>query len=120
MNREVPVPFEEGPGGKFLWSTPHETFNTLKNQGYPFEHNFGHGNKNLNTIFSMLMMLAFFIDQCLQKVNKTFQAALIKVRTKRDLWATMLFMTRTFVVPDFSSLYQCIADPPAIPLPVSL
>jgi hypothetical protein len=107
-------------GARARWKIENETFNTLKNQGYAFEHNFGHGNKNLNTIFSMLMMLAFFIDQCLQKVNKTFQAALLKVGTKRDLWATMLFMIWTFVVPNFSTLYQCIADPPEIPLPVSL
>jgi hypothetical protein len=107
-------------GARARWKIENETFNTLKNQGYAFEHNFGHGNKNLNTIFANLMILAFFIDQCLQKVNKTFQAALLKVGTKRDLWATMLFMIRTFVVPNFSALYQCIADPPEIPLPVSL
>ena len=29
-----------------------ETFNTLKNQGYQLEHNFGHGTKNLSTVFA--------------------------------------------------------------------
>ena len=34
------------------WKIENETFNTLKNQGYHFEHNFGHGNKNLSTILT--------------------------------------------------------------------
>ena len=33
---------------------------TLKNQGYCFEHNFGHGKKNLSTVFAL--MLAFLLN----------------------------------------------------------
>ena len=29
------------------WKIENETFNTLKNQGYHAEHNFGHGNQYL-------------------------------------------------------------------------
>ena len=43
-----------------------ETFNTLKNQGYNFEHNYGHGDENLSVVFAMLMMLAFLVDQAQQ------------------------------------------------------
>ena len=35
------------------------TLNTLKNQGYHFEHNFGHGYQHLTTVLMHLMMLAF-------------------------------------------------------------
>ena len=49
--------------GRARWRIENETFNTLKNQGYEFEHNFGHGEKNLATVFATLMMLAFAIDQ---------------------------------------------------------
>jgi len=58
-------------GGRARWKIKNETFNTLKNQGYQFEHNFGHGNKNLYTIFSFMMMLAFFIDQ-IQELTSGF------------------------------------------------
>jgi len=30
-------------GARARWRIENETFNTLKNQGYHFEHNFGHG-----------------------------------------------------------------------------
>ncbi|NKQ39440.1 MAG: hypothetical protein HF967_08280, partial [Methanosarcinales archaeon] len=49
-------------------------FNTLKNQGYQFEHNFGHGDNNLSVVFAMLMMLAFLVDQIQQLACKLFQA----------------------------------------------
>ena len=49
--------------GRARWRIENETFNSLKNQGYEFEHNFGHGEKNLATVFAALMMLAFAIDQ---------------------------------------------------------
>jgi hypothetical protein len=38
----------------------------LKNQGYHFEHNYGHGGRNLATVLALLMMLAFLIDQIQQ------------------------------------------------------
>ena len=46
--------------GRARWKIENETFNTLKNQGYCFEHNFGHGEKNLSTVFAL--MLAFLPD----------------------------------------------------------
>ncbi len=53
-------------GGRARWKIENETFNTLKTQGYHFEHNFGHGHQHLNTVFAHLMMLAFLIDQIQQ------------------------------------------------------
>ena len=63
-------------GGRSRWKVENETFNTLKNQGYNFEHNYGHGNKYLSTILAMLMMLAFMIDQIQQHSCPLFNAAL--------------------------------------------
>jgi hypothetical protein len=48
--------------GRARWKIENETFNTLKNQGYNLEHNYGHGEQHLATILAMLMMLHFLID----------------------------------------------------------
>ena len=45
-------------GGRARWKIENETFNTLKNQGYQLEHNFGHGQQHLSVVFAMLMLLA--------------------------------------------------------------
>ena len=63
-----------------------ETFNTLKNQGYNLEHNYGHGEKNLSVVLALLMFLAFLVDQVQQLSCPVFQAAWHKLHTKRNLW----------------------------------
>jgi len=101
-------------GGRARWKIENETFNTLKNQGYEFEHNFGHGKKYVHTVLPHLMMLAFFIDQCLQHVNKRFQEAYTKRGSKKALWENMLCCLYTFQIPDFESLYHFIVHPPPL------
>jgi hypothetical protein len=73
-------------GGRARWKIENETFNTLKNQGYQFEHNFGHGRQNLSVVFAMLMMLAFLVDQTQQLCCPLFRATWKKLGSKRALW----------------------------------
>jgi hypothetical protein len=101
-------------GARSRWKIENETFNTLKNQGYQFEHNFGHGNKYLHRVLTSLMMLAFFIDQCLQAVNKRFQAALAHLGSKRALWDRMRNAIFHWLLPDFETLYYLIVHPPPL------
>ena len=81
-------------GGRARWKIENETFNTLKNQGYHFEHNFGHGHKNLCTVMIYLMLLAFLIDQTQLLACHTYQEAKKTTRTFYSLWEKM----RTFFV----------------------
>jgi hypothetical protein len=73
-------------GGRCRWKIENETFNTLKNQGYHFEHNFGLGKEHLSAVFAMLKMLAFLVDQAQQLCSPLFKAALEKAGSKRALW----------------------------------
>ena len=75
--------------GRARWKIENETFNTLKNQGYQFEHNFGHGKNHLSVVFALLMMLAFLVDQVQQSACTLFQATLAKVGSKKRLWEKM-------------------------------
>jgi hypothetical protein len=48
-NKQLSIPNDVEPvmrGGRARWKIENETFNTLKNQGYNFEHNYGHGKKS--------------------------------------------------------------------------
>ena len=76
-------------GGRARWKIENETFNTLKNQGYHFEHNYGHGQKNLSVVFALLMMLAFLVDQVLQFACRLFQAVWRKEGSKARMWEHM-------------------------------
>ena len=73
-------------GGRARWKIENETFNTLKNQGYNFEHNYGHGEQNLSVVFAALMMLAFLVDQTQQLCCALFRAVWLKLESKRLVW----------------------------------
>ena len=76
-------------GGRARWKIENETFNTLKNQGYHFEHNFGHGKNHLCTVMSFLMVLAFLIDQLQLICCASYQEAKRTTRTFSSLWEKM-------------------------------
>jgi hypothetical protein len=76
-------------GGRARWKIENETFNTLKNQGYHFEHNYGHGEQNLSVVFATIMMLAFLVDQTQQLCCALFRAVWAKLGSKRLLWERM-------------------------------
>ena len=72
-------------GGRARWKIENETFNTLKNQGYEFEHNFGHGKKNLSTVFGYLMFLSFLFDQLSEIGCDAFRRSLRRHKRKKYL-----------------------------------
>jgi hypothetical protein len=73
-------------GGRARWKIENETFHTLQNQGYHFEHTYGHGTQNLSVGFAMLMLLAFLVDQTQQRCCALFRAVWAKLGSKRLLW----------------------------------
>jgi len=97
-------------GGRARWKVENETFNTLKNQGYEFEHNYGHGKNNLSTIFGMLMMLAFLIDQTQQMCCGLFQAAWNKCSAKIVLWEKQRNAFQMFKISSWVALFEAIVQ----------
>lgn len=96
-------------GGRARWHIENETFNTLKNQGYHFEHNFGHGYKNLSSVFGMLMFLAFLIDQAQQLCCPLFRAALEKEGGKSYLWDKLRGLISFFLIRSWDEIFHSIA-----------
>ena len=95
--------------GRTRWKVENETFNTLKNQGYHFEHNFGHGYNHLSNVMALLMLIAFSIDQIIQAADKTFQQIEKKIRTKKRLWQDMVALFRTHYLFSFYDLFTRLA-----------
>jgi len=105
-------------GGRARWKIENETFNTLKNQGYQFGHNFGHGKQNLSTIFAMLMMLAFLVDQTQELCCPLFQAVRKKRGTRRSLWDHQRSHFRHFQFTSMQYLHEVMLHDLAKELPV--
>jgi len=95
-------------GGRSRWRIENETFNTLKNQGYHYEHNYGHGKENLSTVLMLLMFLAFTVDQIQQACCPLFQAALERLKTRRKLWDHLRSHVRHFRFDSFAALWTTV------------
>jgi hypothetical protein len=91
------------------WKIENETFNTLKNQGYHLEHNYGHGTKYLATNFAILTFLAFLTDQIAQCLDKTFQNALEICQTKKALWEKVRQVFDLLPALSMNAIYRFIA-----------
>ena len=96
-------------GGRARWRIENETFNTLKNQGYQFEHNFGHGNQNLSTVLAYLMFIAFSIDQIQEFACRYFRAALHKCKRKLYLWKKMQVLFSHYAIESWEQLYRALS-----------
>ena len=96
-------------GGRSNWRIENNTFNTLKNQGYHFSHNFGHGYQHLCSVFGMLMMLAFLIDQIQEHCCEFFKNARNKFRTRIALWQKIKSLFLSFSISHWEDLLKSIA-----------
>lgn len=95
--------------GRARWKIENETFNTLKNQGYQFNHNFGHGFKHLSTFLAYMMLLAFQVDQIFQKCSMAFNRIWKAAKTKVKLWNMARSIFSTTIIPSFKELYRKLA-----------
>ncbi len=98
--------------GRARWKIENETFNTLKNQGYHLEHNFGHGRKNLSMIFFIINLLAFYVHQILDLTDLLYQKVrYTKFTSRKEFWNQLRCTIRILIFPHWQSLMQFIWDP---------
>ena len=103
--------------GRARWKIENETFNTLKNNGYNFSHNYGHGNNNLCSVMTMLMLLAFLIDQ----VQFLCCGLRKKLKEKRGPWYAVFESIRSMfqiiIWDSWHQLYELLINPESHPPP---
>lgn len=92
------------------WKIENETFNTLKNQGYRLDHNYGHGKKNLAENFANLMFLAFLIDQIQQAVSTIFRTIWTELKTKKKLWSVLRTVFVWVEIKSMEEAWRAIAQ----------
>ena len=104
-------------GGRARWKIENETFNTLKNQGYHIEHNYGHGNQYLSMIFFVLNLLAFFIHQVLDLGDGPYQRCRSRFSSRKEFWNQLRYAFRLILFRDFYHLVNYVFRPPLVRAP---
>ena len=97
-------------GARARWKIENETFNTLKNQGYHLDYNFGHGQKHLSTVFATLMFLAFLVDQVQQLSCPLFAKATKAFNTKKAYWHHIRCCFEILSLTTWQGLYEAIIE----------
>ena len=98
-------------GGRCRWKIENETFNTLKNQGYHIEHNYGHGENHLSMNFFLLNLLAFFMHQIFELTDDLYQQCRVKRGSRRALWEFLRGVISVLIFSDWETLLQRILRP---------
>jgi hypothetical protein len=99
-------------GGRARWKIENESFNTLKNQGYHLEHNFGHGQQYLSEALFLLNLLAFFFHQTFELVDGLYQQARAGFSARREYWNAIRNSFRMFLFKSWDEVLQRITSPP--------
>lgn len=98
-------------GGRTKWKIENETFNTLKNQGYHIEHNYGHGKKNLSYVFFLMNLLAFFMHQIFALTDFLYEKCRNKFSAKKEYWNQLRCTFRVFFLTSWVELLKFIIKP---------
>lgn len=101
---------EVGDAGRTRWKVENEGFNVLKNQGYAFEHNFGHGNQHLSTVLLTLLFLAFLFHSVLHLTSPLYAALRQAIGARRDFFNHVRALTCYLYFPSWDDMVAFMAD----------
>lgn len=79
--------------GRGRWKIENENNNTLKNKGYHFEHNYGHGQQYLSSVLASLIILAFLVHTVLEWMDDQYQLLRRKLPSRQRLFSDIRTLT---------------------------
>jgi hypothetical protein len=80
--------------GRTRWKVENENNNVLKTKGYPFEHNFGHGQQHLAAFLVTLNLLAFLFHTVLDLTDAKYKLLREKLRARKTFFDDLRALTR--------------------------
>jgi hypothetical protein len=102
--------------GRSRWKIENEMFNTLKNQGYEIEHNYGHGTNHLAFNIYLMNLIAFFFHQIFELTDLLYQKCRKKFGSKTHMWETLRSYVKIIVFDTWEMLLEFAFDPTKFPL----
>ena len=97
--------------GRCRWKIENECFNTLKNQGYYIEHNYGHGKQCLSYNMYLLTLLAFYFHQIFELTDGAYQACRVKAGSKRYLWEVFRGRIQFLIMDSWEEIMDMYLNP---------
>lgn len=99
------------------WKIENEGFNTLKNQGYHLEHNFGHGHHGLSEMLFLLNLLAFLLHQIQELLDLFYRRARQRFSSRTEFWNAIRGSFRVLLYNSWDEVLARITGPPTPAFP---
>jgi hypothetical protein len=96
--------------GRARWKIENETFNTLKNNGYHLEHNFGHGKQHLCNLFATMNLLAFNFHTLADLLDEQYKSIHEKLKCRKGFFEEIRTLTKYFIFTSWSALLDEMLD----------
>ena len=101
------------------WKIENEHNNTLKTQGYHFEHNDGHGRQHLAALLATLILLAFLTHSILDHLDTLYHRVRQQLPSRRTFFEHLRALTQYVLYATWEELFECMLEAlqPAQPPP---
>ena len=109
-----------GRVGRARWKVENENNNVLKNRGYHFEHNFGHGHQQLSSVLCSLNLLAFLAHTLLHLVDQLYRLLRETLAVRRTFFDDLRALTRYMLFESWEALFRFMAEGLELPLPPAI
>jgi len=103
--------------GRSRWKIENEYFNTLKNQGYNAEHNYGHGTQYASFNFLLFILLAFFVHQILELSDPLYQNCRSIFSSRKEYWNHLRCAIKIHIFSSFEHLLEFMVTASKDPQP---
>ena len=92
--------------GRTRWKVENENNNTLKTQGYHFEHNYGHGQQHLSALLATLILRAFLFHTVLPLFDRQYQQLRHYLSARTVFFDDLRALTRYICFPHWEALLE--------------
>ena len=96
--------------GRARWKIENENNNVLKNQGYHFEHNFGHGQQHLSNLLATLIVLAYLLHTALEWLDQTYQCVRRLLPSRRTFFEHLRALMQYVLFESWEQLMAFMLD----------
>jgi hypothetical protein len=92
------------------WKIENEHNNTLKTQGYHFEHNYGHGRQHLAALLATLILLAFLTHSILDHFDTLYHRVRQQLPSRRTFFEHLRALTQYVLFATWEDLFACMLE----------
>ncbi len=96
--------------GRKRWKSENEGNNTLKNHGYRFDHNYGHGKRHLSSVLATLILFVLLVHSILNMIGQDLMGYFLKLDSRQECFSLMRSLLRACAFESWDMLYKAMKE----------